>query len=422
MKVTKKILVVVESIDVDDSSGSKGRVALITNLITIGYNLKVYHYTQKNINIVGADCMAISERKWNILYVLSRTQRVFTRWTGININPLIERFFGFSFTFLNDVKSIVKALKHETNFEPDLVLTLSKGMSYRPHSALLKLTKFHDKWMAYVHDPYPYHYYPIPYKWTEPGYKIKENFFREVADKAKFSVFPSKLLMEWMGGYYPNFLNTGLVIPHQNNSSKIPNTNLILPDFFDATKFNILHAGSLIGGRSPKGLISAFKMFIEGDQTIKKESRLILIGNNSYYKEWIDNEVKGVGEIIVIGENLPFDLVYELQHLVTVNVILEANTAINPFLPGKFPHCVNAKKPILALTSQNSELMRLLGSEYEIWSNPDDEYKIVSILNQLYSKWKENPKLLKLERSDLEEYLSIKNLKNSIESILETSI
>lgn len=150
---------------------------------------------------------------------------------------------------------------------------------------------------------------------------------------------------------------------------------------------------------------------------MKKDSRLILIGNNTYYKKWIENEIKGVDEILNISNNIFFNVVNELQHQVSVNVILEANTEINPFLPGKFPHCVKANKSILALTSKNSELIRLLGNDYEYWANPDDIQKIKTILTQLFVKWEHNPESLKLDRDDLEKYLSLDSLKTIIESI-----
>ena len=85
------------------------------------------------------------------------------------------------------------------DFEPDLVLTLSKGASFRPHYSVLKTPRFHDKWMAYVHDPYPFHFYPRPYTWVETSYKQNEEFFNKVSEKAKYSAFPSQLLLEWMG-------------------------------------------------------------------------------------------------------------------------------------------------------------------------------------------------------------------------------
>src|SRR5690606_23552801 len=129
----------------------------------------------------------------------------------------------FSFTFFNDTNSIAKLLRKEKTFKPDLVITLSKGASFRPHYALLKCPEFHEKWLAYVHDPYPFHYYPRPYNWVESGFKNKEAFFKAVSEKAAFSAFPSLLLKEWMGSYFPNFLKTGIIIPHQSVAYEIKN-------------------------------------------------------------------------------------------------------------------------------------------------------------------------------------------------------
>ena len=47
MKVLKRILIVIESIDVDDSSGTKGRVALIQSLAKESNEVTVLHFTQK---------------------------------------------------------------------------------------------------------------------------------------------------------------------------------------------------------------------------------------------------------------------------------------------------------------------------------------------------------------------------------------
>ena len=187
MNKIKNIVVVVDSIDVDDSSGSKVNVALIQNLQTLGYHIEVFHYTRKDIQLRGVVCHSIKEKKYNLKYLLSRSQRVFTRFTKININRFIEGIIGFSFTFFNDVDSIRSFVLNNLKKQPDLIITISKGASFRPHYALLKLPKFHDKWLAYVHDPYPFHCYPAPYDWFEPGYKIKEAFFRGVSEKSKFS-------------------------------------------------------------------------------------------------------------------------------------------------------------------------------------------------------------------------------------------
>lgn len=414
----KKILIVVDSINIEDSSGSKANVALIHNLVAAGFEIMVYHYTLKNIQLKGVNCVAIPEIKFSPLYILSRIQRVLSRKLSINFAPYLEKKLGFSFTFFNDTNSIAKALKKCT-FEPDLVLTLSKGGSFRPHYAVLQLSELHSKWMAYVHDPYPFHFYPRPYTWVEPGYKFKENFFFDVSKKAKYSAFPSKLLLEWMGSYFPEFIKSGVVIPHQNskNISQKSDKNNNLPSYFDNSKFNLLHAGNLMGGRSPKGLIDGFLLFLNRNPDASKESKLILLGNASNYAEMIQGYVIDNQEIYFYNGNVTFDTVYSLQQNVTVNIILESKSEISPFLPGKFPHCVEANKAILSLAPYYSETRRLLGNDYPYWAEVDQIDKIAEIIGMMYQSWKHNPDNLLLNRSDLEDYLSADYLKQMISSL-----
>lgn len=409
-----KILVVVDSINIEDSSGSKANVALINNLVEAGFEVLVYHYTLRNIQLQGASCYAISEIKYSPLYFLSRIQRILARKFEINVAPFLERLFGFSFTFFNDTDSILKALKKIT-FAPDLVLTLSKGGSFRPHYAVLKLTQLHDKWMAYVHDPYPFHFYPRPYNWVEAGYKFKEAFFLKVAEKAKYSGFPSQLLLDWMGGYFPGFLKTGVVIPHQNSKYKIQNT--VFPSYFDNSKFNLLHAGNLLNTRSPKGLIEGLKLFFERCPEARKEVRFLLIGSCEGYSKMVSDYQKDIPELFLYDGIIPFDVVYNIQKNATVNIIIEAKSEISPFLPAKFPHCVAANKTILSLAPYLSEVKRLLGVDYEYWSEVDDVNKITKLIEQLYSLWKQNPNNLLLNRNDLQEYLSVDYLKQTIDDL-----
>jgi len=410
----KKILVIVDSIAINDSSGSKANVALILNLNEAGFEVMVYHYTQKEIHLPDIKCVAIPEKKVNAMYILSRMQRLFTRWTGINLNPPLEGYFGFSFTFFNDTSSIVKALKKETVFEPDLVLTLSKGASFRPHYALLKVPKWHSKWMAYIHDPYPFHFYPRPYNWIQPGYKQKEQFFRAVSEKAKYAAFPSLLLKEWMGSYFPNFLQKGVVIPHQNANFEVKAFDVT--SYFDTTKFNLLHAGNLMKQRSPEGLIQGFQLFLKNNPAATSNARLLLIGSASYHEEMLIAYQKNIPELFVCLNNKPFDEVLFLQNNTNVNVILESKSEISPFLPGKFPHCIEANKPIIALGPYYSETRRLLGADYPYWSEVDDVENISKLIGKLYLLWQQNAKMI-LNRIDLNEYISIDYLKRVVDQL-----
>ena len=414
----KKILIVVDSINIEDSSGSKANVALIHNLVEAGFEILVYHYTLKSIQLEGINCFAISEIKYSPLYFLSRLQRVLSRRFNLNFAPFLEKFFGFSFTFFNDTNSIAKALK-KCDFNPDLVLTLSKGASFRPHYAVLKLPELYSKWMAYVHDPFPFHYYPRPYNWIETSYRQKEKFFTQVSRKAKYSAFPSLLLQEWMTSYFPNFQKTGVILPHQNAKYNFQESGQDnnLPDYFDASKFNLLHAGNLMKQRSPEGLIEGFILFLNKNPEAANESKLILLGNASYHSKMLLEYQINNPEIYIYTENVAFETVYKLQKSVSVNIILESKSEISPFLPAKFPHCVEANKMILSLAPFYSEIRRLLGKDYPYWAEQDDVTKIAELIEKMYRLWKQNPNDLLLNRMDLEEYLSAIYLKQTINDL-----
>lgn len=408
----KKIIIIAESIDVNDSSCTKCNVGIIENLKNGGFETIVYHYTRKNIVLNGIECIPIKEIKWSLNYFLSRLQRRLHRYFNIDIAAFLENKFGFSFTFFNDANSI-KAIFNEVNERnPDLILTLSKGTSFRPHYALLSWPTLHRKWMANVHDPFPFHYNPRPYNWVEPGYKQKEKFFLEVSKKAQYSSFPSLLLKEWMGSYFPNFLKTGIIIPHQNTDYRVQNIHL--KEYFDASKFTLLHAGNLMKQRSPEGLIEGFKLFLERNNEAKKQSKLILLGPAGFHTKILESYQQEIPEIYIHNGYVEFDEIYNLQKNVSVNIILESKADISPFLPGKFPHCVEANKPIISLSPYYSEVRRLLGNDYPYWSEVDDAVHISNIIEALYSIWKTDKNQLELNRKDIERYLGSDYLKEVI--------
>ncbi len=411
----KKILVIAESIDVEDSSGSKANVALIMNLKDAGFEVLVYHYTRKEIQLPGMKCVAIKERKFHPLYLLSRVQRRIQNGFKINLAKHLEPIFGFSFTFFNDSVSIAKGIKQGKDFNPDLVLTLSKGASFRPHYALLQVPKLHKKWMAYIHDPYPFHLYPEPYDWSEPGYEKRIKFFEKVSWKCRWAAFPSLLLKEWMAKFYPAFSEKGIVIPHQ---LRMEQEQVKTPDYFDSTKFNLLHAGNLMKQRPPFGLLVGFRRFLDRNPKAKEQSKLLLLGNTSYHQEGLKHQ--GYFRDIYISDGyVAYKQVLQMQQEASVNIILESKAEHSPFLPGKFPHCIRAEKPILVLGPEKSEVRRLLGVNYTFWSEIDDEEKISRLIEKLYLQWQENPGNPKLVREDLKVYLSKERLEEQLYKILK---
>ena len=347
---------------------------------------------------------------------MSRTQRLILRFFKIELYKYLENIFGFSFTFFNDVNSIKSVIYKIKALKPDLIITLSKGTSFRPHYALLSFPELHNIWLANIHDPFPFHYNPRPFNWVEPGYRQKEKFFLQLSQKAKYSSFPSKLLWEWMGSYFPNFLNTGIILPHQNAYYELQNKGL--PSYFDKTKFNILHAGNLLKQRSPEGLIEGYLLFLKNNPDAKRNSQLIMLGPADYHTEMLKKYINKYPELYIHNGYISFNLIYNLQKNVSVNVILESKSEISPFLPGKFPHCVEANKVIVSLAPYYSETKRLLGQNYEFWSEVDDVSKIAILFNKLYEKWLIDPKNILLNRPDLLDYLSPAYLKTTIDAII----
>lgn len=412
-----KILIVVESINIEDSSGSKANVALIRNLHTAGYELKVYHYSRKEVQLDNIECINIKERRRNLIFLLSRVERYTRKYLGLNSNKHIENKFGFSFTLFNDRNSIISELRKD-DYNADLVLSLSQGGSFRPHHALLKIPEFHEKWIAYIHDPYPMHVFPPPYTYSEPGWKSKIEFVKSVFKQAKYFAFPSKLLMEWMHDHYNFDMQKAVVIPHQLNKST--NEPIDYPFFFQPTNFNLIHAGNLLWGRDPKGLIQGFLKFLKIYPEAKSHARLIFIGGKNHYSEYLKRVSSNSMEIEISEDYIAFEKVNTLQKKASVNIILEAKAEVSPFLPGKFPHCINANRPILLLGPTKSECRRLLGEHYFYWSEIDNTEKIFAVIESLYILWKEN-NLCELNRSDLNYYLSKNHLKEVLDSILEKS-
>ncbi|WP_115461515.1 glycosyltransferase family protein [Winogradskyella aurantiaca] len=409
-----RILILAESIDIDKSSGVKGRLALIQAFQKLDYAITVLHYSQKDIDLEGISCMAVYESKSSFLYVLSRIQRLLNRWFGWDLSDVVDKLFGFSFGFFNDSRSMRKSLKSFNSKDYDMVWTLSMGNSYRTHKAVLDLEEWHENWYAYVHDPFPQQLYPRPYNYVPHGYRKKRMFFRAVCDKAFRVVFPSLGLKEWLQSYYTPVLNKSLVIPHQ-----IPEgigDSMKLPEFFRKNCFSILHAGNLLDLRDPSIIIEAYTMFLQKYPEASEESSLMFIGKSSVYTEYLKGKYKELPSLYVSGDYMPFEIVYNLQNTVSVNVILEAKSEISPFLPGKFSHCVTADKPIIFVGPYYSECKRLLGDEYPYIFDFDKVKELSQAIGKLYKQWKTNPGTLVLNRPDLMNYLSKEYLKDVIEN------
>lgn len=412
MSKTLNILVLADSIDTNSTSGAKARYALITNLQSLGHQVTVLHASEKTIHIENTQCNALKEPKWSLFYVLSRVQRIINRTFKYNVGERVEKLFGQSFTFFNDSLRFRKGLNSYNPQVFDHIWTLSQGNNYRAHHAVLKSKKWHSKWFAYVHDPYPQQLYPRPYNFVPSGYKQKRRFFREMTENAYRVVFPSLLLKDWMQSYYSPIKTKSIIIPHQIDDFT---TQIDLPLYFNENQFNILHAGNLLDLRDPSHLITAYLNFLEAVPEAKKDSKLIFIGKTDSFSKLLKENIAKTSNIFATFISVKYEEARQMQNKADINVILEARSEISPFLPGKFPHCVSANKPILLIGPYYSEAKRLLGETYPWQHEIDDVVGITNSITQLYKTWKLNEPIL-LNKVELNDYLSTTYLNSQLKS------
>lgn len=382
-----KLLVLAETLDITGSSAGKANYAFIQSLLTAGFKITVYHYSYTEIHLPGVEPILIQERKTDLNYWLSRGQRILQRLAKHNFSKSLENRFGFSFTFFNDVSSMVSALKPIRVADYDIVLTLSKGASYRTHAALLQLPEWHTQWLAYIHDPYPFHWYPKPYDWLQPGSVQKEAFIKEVAQKAKWLGYPSQCLQDWMGTFDANFKAKGIVLPHQASEAVV--VKKAFPEFFNPDHFNVLHAGNLLKQRNPFPLIQAWNLFLAQRPEAKAHAKLLLIGPGAYHEPELSKICSETETIYRYSRSMDYEQVRLLEQHSAVNIVLEATAEVSPFLPAKFPNLVQTDRPILHLGPKHSEVRQLLGKNYPFVAEANDVKSICKLFVRLYDLWKE---------------------------------
>lgn len=395
------------------TSGARANYALIENL-SQSFKLTVLHGSETEVSLSGVELIKIVELKWNWRYILSRTIRLFRRHIGLNLSPFFENKIGFSFTFLSLSHSFRKALNALDESLFNLVITLSQGESFVPHHAVLKSSRFHKNWLAYIHDPYPMACYPKSYAFIGPGTEQKKRFMQSVFDKAKFLSFPSLLLSEWMRKFYQFDSQKVKIIPHQiaRGLEKKPKINL--ESFFNNKKFNILYAGHLLSQRNPLPIIEAFNLFLCKHKNFIDDCQLTFIGPVS--SVWTDKLKEVASDYIKFFPAKDFEVTIQLQQQASVNIIIEATDEQSPFLPAKFPHCIFSQKPMLLLSPLKSELRRLLGENFPFISIPTDTSSIFLNIEQLYNNWKEG-KEYEYEQT-LQYYLKEEYLFGVMEEIL----
>jgi len=150
----------------------------------------------------------------------------------------------------------------------------------------------------------------------------------------------------------------------------------------------------------------------------REKSELLFIGGSDYTEEELKRAAGQESSVRFILKNIPFSEAIAIQNCTDVNVIIESDYYVSPFLPGKFPHCVAAGKPMLVLSPYYSETRRVLGKEYPYWSESTDTDRMEAILSSLYKQWKNGAALTLPGRDTLMHYMGKHNLSYQLNNLL----
>ena len=410
-----KILVLAESLRINTTSSGIVSSTFIKALENSGYEITClyedsFDITEINFfDSVELHPVSYSLRNKSLIDLIPKMRGLITHIRGMHIS--------FKQKVL-DWKNGIDTLLIKKKF--DMIIVLGSGISFVPHYAMLMLnTKV--PWLANFHDPYPMSVYPNPYKVKRSILNWKqEKFTKQIIKKATFVSFPSQYLKDWMQSFFPLLKEKSYILPHVGMELKnLPTSEIDNKVNLEANKFNIVHAGTLLGPRKVTSLFNAFHRFLNHNDEIKKYAVLNVLGNIAKEHSDTIDKIKG-NNFNIVKERISYKRSIELISKADVCLIIEADAIISPFMPGKLADLIYLEKPILALTPKKSETLRILGEGYPFSSSVNDEEQIFQKLIELWNLWIEN-KLVLPGKERLKKYVSPKKICAKVEFFLKQS-
>lgn len=182
------------------------------------------------------------------------------------------------------------------------------------------------------------------------------------------------------------------------------------------TKFSLVHIGSLLSNRNPKILWEAIKELNEEIPSFKEDLELKLIGVVANEIKDTLQEYRLLSYVKTPGYVSHLEAL-QLQRKAQVLVLIEMNRSeTTAILPGKVFEYLYAKRPIIALGPEGSDIKGILdetrSGQFFNYSNKD---LLKTHITSLYNQYKTGN--LSVSHANIEHY-SRKNLTNDLAKIL----
>lgn len=319
---------------------------------------------------------------------------------------------------INRWKSSIKKILSKEKF--DLIITLGSGSEFYPYYSMLNIKK-NIPWLANFHDPYPISVYPVPYKEKRNILFLWQEYFaKKIIKKADFLSFPSLYLKGLMQEKYHFEDNKSIILPHVGITlDNLPSSKIDNEVNLSENKFNLLHAGTLLGPRKVESLFNAFQYFLSSSKEKEDSSILNILGKVAReHKDIKDIITKFPDNFNVITKRVSYKKSLELTKQASVSLIIEADAEFSPFMPGKLADLIYLEKSILALTPKKSETLRVLGDDHLYQARVNDENDILIKLNLLWDNWRSN-KLNDIDYKSQKKYISAEMLNKNLNKLIQ---
>lgn len=157
----------------------------------------------------------------------------------------------------------------------------------------------------------------------------------------------------------------------------------------DNKKFNILYCGSFTPRSSPIKLFDELETIISGDDNIKKDLSLTVVGDKRSNIRRLKNHPK-LHENVSFIDYQPHDICLKLMQGAGVLLLLATNEKGMDILPGKLFEYFYSKKPIFAIERFESELDGMLESYGNYYlAHEVEEGSVRKTIYHLYDDWKQ---------------------------------
>ena len=305
------------------------------------------------------------------------------------------------------IKPSIRFLSSYLKEHPEIDTIISTGPPHSMHLIALELkNKLNLKWIADFRDPWTqidFYQDLLPGEKADKKHKELEKKCLTIADEVITISASCATGLEEIVDRKVHVITNGFNFPEFDSST------VQLDE-----KFTISHFGSMPFARNPLVLWKALQNLIQAKPEIKNHLQINLIGTVDYQVLQSAEEF-GLKDSIKVTPPIPHDESIQLQRATQLLLLVANNTGnVKGILTGKFFEYLGAKRPIIAIGENDSDLQKAVNdTNCGFFAEFNDETGCQSYLENSYEQFKS--KSLHHEAKNIQQFNSSELAKKVIE-------